>query len=69
MGKTRIDMPKIRNQCFGCGERNGSECTLGLSVMCRRQTQNSCNYFRRPSVIEAAKELAQVAGIDIGSIK
>lgn len=68
MGKTRVDMPKIRNQCYGCGERRGLQCYLGYSVLCKRQSTKPCSHYRRPSLIEAARELAQAAGIDLDII-
>ncbi|MSS91283.1 hypothetical protein FYJ45_24520 [Eisenbergiella tayi] len=69
MGRARVDMPKLRNQCRTCGERKGAECSFGFSVMCRRQSTKPCFNYRKPSVIEAANELAHAAGIDINSLK
>lgn len=50
MGETRINALKIRNQCYGCRERQGTQCVLGLPVMCRRQNTKSCEHYRQISV-------------------
>ena len=68
MGKTRIDAWKIKQQCKACGEFNGKECKQGLSCYCQRESRKSCGKYRKPSVIEAANELAKAAGIDINGV-
>lgn len=65
MGKTRIDARKIKQQCKACGEFNGRECKQGLNCYCQRERRKRCGKYRKPSVIEAANELAKAAGIDI----
>lgn len=76
MGKTRIDAPKVKKQCLSCGEWDGkwsgnftdALCGKGISVVCRRQSRKKCPYYRRPSVIEAAKGLAEAAGINLKDV-
>lgn len=73
MGRTRVDAPKVKNQCLTCGEWNGDlhnkTCNQGISVICRRQSKKKCPFYRRPSVFEAARNLAESAGINMSTIE
>ena len=65
MGQTRKDMKKIKDQCRLCGEFQNHACNLGYNVYCYRQSKKKCIDYHPPSVIQAAKELANAAGIDL----
>lgn len=68
MGRTRTYTLKLRTQCRTCGELHETTCSLGHNTLCKRQNVKKCQDYRRPSVLEAAVQLATVAGIDLATL-
>lgn len=66
MAQTRNVTLKVKEQCRVCGEYDGMKCKKGLKCLCFRNSKRKCAKYRKPSVIEAAKELSAVAGVDWG---
>lgn len=67
MGIARKDTKKVKNQCRICGRLrlHDMRCDLGHNVYCYRQSRKKCADYQSPSVFQAAKELAEAAGIDM----
>lgn len=75
-GRGREDMAqikkltrKIKEQCRTCGEFQKKRCRLGHNAYCYRKSQKKCGDYQKVSITQAAKELADVAGIDINKMR
>ena len=65
MGRSRMDMPKLKERCAQCTEWDGkyfspytdTVCARGISVICRRQSSKRCPYFCKKNkvYVNAAK--------------
>ena len=60
---------KIKEQCRTCGEFQKKRCRLGHNAYCYRKSQKKCGDYQKVSITQAAKELADVAGIDINKMR
>lgn len=67
MAQVRRLTRKIKEQCRTCGKFQKKSCDLGHKAYCYRQSSKKCKDYQRVSITQAAKELAEAAGIDINT--
>lgn len=69
MAQSRKITRKVKEQCRTCGAFQGKCCRLGHNAYCYRKSQKKCGDYQKVSITQAAKELADVTGIDISTMR
>lgn len=69
MAQSRKLTRKVKEQCRTCEKFQEKRCVIGHTTYCYEEIQRKCEDYQKVSITQAAKELADAAGIDINKMQ